>query len=99
MCVFLCAASCVINNDDDDDNLRYSVQGARYGELSGVSSQTQRTQRISELTKSRKLQPIRTELSPFHLNSFLRFKIKKKINRPNFSTRFTCCATYDANQV
>jgi len=31
---------------------------------------------------------------------FLRFnKIWKKVNNPNFSTFFTCCAIYDANQM
>jgi len=60
---------------------------------------TQRTQRNERNSrKNCKLQPIQTELSSFQLNS-LRFKIYKKINRPNFSTFFTCCAIHDANQL
>jgi len=60
------------------------------------SHPTQHNQR-----NQRKLQPIRTELSSFLLNSsFKGFRIKKK-SIVEILVRFskTCCATFDANQI
>ena len=45
-----------------------------------------------------KLNRNRAVLFPAEL-VFLGSKIKKKINSPNFSMFFTCCASYDANQI
>jgi len=51
--------------------------------------------------KKRKFQPTETNLSSFQLNSFLRFKwVKKNLKSlVQILAYFTCCATYDANQI